>query len=68
MAIINPWIFYLIEVLNGLKEVSVVVIFMTIIMLICIGVGLEYLTNYFNLFNGKTQNLRQSKMYSVIVR
>lgn len=33
MAIINPWIFYLIEVLNGLKEVSVVVIFMTIIML-----------------------------------
>lgn len=22
MAIINPWIFYLIEVLNGLKEVS----------------------------------------------
>lgn len=32
MAIINPWIFYLIEVLNGLKEVSVVAIFMTIIM------------------------------------
>ena len=35
MAIINPWIFYLIEVLKGLKEVSAVVIFMTIIMLIC---------------------------------
>lgn len=27
MAIINPWIFYLIEVLKGLKEVSVVAIF-----------------------------------------
>lgn len=39
MPIINPWIFYLIDVLNGLKEVSVVVIFMTIIMLICIGIA-----------------------------
>ena len=39
MPIINPWIFYLIDVLSGLKEVSVVVIFMTIIMLICIGIA-----------------------------
>lgn len=43
MAIINPWIFYLIEVLNGLKKVSVVVIFMTIIMLICIGIATLWL-------------------------
>lgn len=43
MAIINPWIFYLIEVLKGLKEVSVVAIFMTIIMLICIGVATLWL-------------------------
>lgn len=43
MAIINPWIFYLIDVLNGLKEVSVVVIFMTIIMLVCIGIALAWL-------------------------
>lgn len=39
MAIINPWIFYLIEVLKGLKEVSVAAIFMTILMLICIGIA-----------------------------
>lgn len=43
MAIINPWIFYLIEVLKGLKEVSVVAIFMTIIMLICIGIATLWL-------------------------
>lgn len=43
MAIINPWIFYLIKVLNGLKEVSMVVIFMTIIMLICIGIATLWL-------------------------
>lgn len=43
MAIINPWIFYLIEVLNGLKEVSVVAIFTTIIMLICIGIATLWL-------------------------
>ena len=42
MAIINPWIFYLIEVLKGLKEVSVVAIFMTIIMLICIGIAISW--------------------------
>ena len=42
MPIINPWIFYLIDVLNGLKEVSVVVIFMTIIMLICIGIAIAW--------------------------
>lgn len=42
MAIINPWIFYLIEVLKGLKEVSVVAIFMTIIMLICIGIAIAW--------------------------
>lgn len=42
MAIINPWIFYLIDVLNGLKEVSVVAIFMTIVMLICIGIAIAF--------------------------
>lgn len=42
MPIINPWIFYLIDVLNGLKEVSVVAIFMTIIMLICIGIAIAW--------------------------
>ena len=42
MPIINPWIFYLIDVLNGLREVSVVAIFMTIIMLICIGIAIAW--------------------------
>lgn len=50
MAIINPWIFYLIEVLNGLKEVSVVVIFMTIIMLICIGIATLWLRSEDSLY------------------
>ena len=42
MPIINPWIFYLIDVLNGLRKVSVVAIFMTIIMLICIGIVIAW--------------------------
>ena len=42
MSIINPWIFYLIDVLSGLREVSVVAIFMTIIMLICIGIAIAW--------------------------
>ena len=42
MPIINPWIFYLIDVLNGLKEVSAVAIFMTIVMLICIGIAIVF--------------------------
>ena len=42
MSIINPWIFYLIDVLNGLRDVSVVAIFMTIIMLICIGIAIAW--------------------------
>lgn len=50
MPVIKPWIFYLIEVLNGLKEVSVVVIFMTIIMLICIGIATLWLRSEDSLY------------------
>lgn len=52
MAIINPWIFYLIEVLNGLKEVSAVAIFMTIIMLICIGIATLWLRSEDSFYRG----------------
>lgn len=52
MAIINPWIFYLIEVLKGLKEVSAVAIFMTIIMLICIGIATLWLRSEDSFYRG----------------
>ncbi len=53
MPIINPWIFYLIDVLNGLKEVSVVVIFMTIIMLICIGIAALWFRSEDSFYRGE---------------
>lgn len=54
MTIIKPWIFYLIEVLNGLKEVSVVAIFMTIIMLICIGIATLWLRSEDSFYRSDT--------------
>ena len=53
MPIINPWIFYLIDVLNGLKEVSAVAIFMTIIMLICIGIAISWFKSEDSFYHNK---------------